>query len=154
MPQSIPFQWRTLVVLLLIVSTFDATEVEVTLLEPSGIDRVAWPVSSGIPLAQGALRDPQASALYTADGIELPLQTEALARWPDGSIRWLLLDFQIDLKVKEKKTLTLRAELPLRQHREARTPVDSVPTFLVGRRTMSENHAGHRVYRDRDSRSA
>ena len=31
--------------------------------------------------------------LYTP----IPLQTEALAHWPDGSVRWLLLDFQIDL---------------------------------------------------------
>jgi hypothetical protein len=39
---------------------------------------------------------------------EIPLQTESLARWPDGSIRWLLLDFQIDLAAKQKKALTLR----------------------------------------------
>ena len=38
----------------------------------------------------------------------MPLQTESLARWPDGSVRWLLLDFQIDLAAKQKKTLTLR----------------------------------------------
>ena len=41
-------------------------------------------------------------------GVEIPLQTETLARWPDGSIRWLLLDFQIDLAAREKKSLTLR----------------------------------------------
>ena len=41
-------------------------------------------------------------------GGEVPLQTETLARWPDGSVRWLLLDFQIDLAAKQKKTLTLR----------------------------------------------
>ena len=25
-------------------------------------------------------------------------QTQALAKWPDGSVKWLLLDSQIDLK--------------------------------------------------------
>jgi hypothetical protein len=59
-------------------------------------------------LAQGVLRDDQAAALFDECGKEIPLQTESLARWPDGSIRWLLLDFQIDLAAKQKKTLTLR----------------------------------------------
>ena len=85
-----------------------AGEVRLTVEEPSGVARQQWPVSSGIPLAQGALRDERAAALFDAAGKELPLQSESLARWPDGSIRWLLLDFQIDLAARDKKTLTLR----------------------------------------------
>ena len=85
-----------------------AGEVRLTVEEPSGVSRQQWPVSSGIPLAQGALRDERAAALFDAAGKEMPLQSESLARWPDGSIRWLLLDFQIDLAAREKKTLTLR----------------------------------------------
>src|SRR5262249_26448261 len=29
-------------------------------------------------------------------GAAVPLQAQPLARWPDGSVRWLLLDFQAD----------------------------------------------------------
>ncbi len=85
-----------------------AKEVRLSVEEPSGVLRQQWPVTSGIPLAQGALCDDQAAALFDPSGREMPLQTETLARWPDGSVRWLLLDFQIDLAAREKKTLVLR----------------------------------------------
>ncbi len=85
-----------------------SAEVPLTVEEPAGVARQAWPVTSGVPLAQGALNDDQAAALFDAAGGEVPLQTEALARWPDGSVRWLLLDFQIDLAAGERKSLTLR----------------------------------------------
>ncbi|MHC4402805.1 MAG: exo-rhamnogalacturonan lyase family protein [Planctomycetota bacterium] len=86
----------------------DAGTVELTVEEPSGVERRGWPVTSGIPLAEGGLKNPNACALFTADGTELPLQTEALARWPDGSVRWLLLDFQVDLAPNQAKSLSLR----------------------------------------------
>ena len=81
--------------------------VKLTVTEPSGVARKGWPVTSGIPFAQGALRDHEASALFGPDGKQMPLQTEVLATWPDGSVRWLLLDFQVDLKLNEKKVFEL-----------------------------------------------
>lgn len=89
-------------------ATIGANEVRLTVAEPSGVPRGQWPVTSGIPLAQGALLDDQAVALFDLSGREILLQTETLARWPDGSVRWLLLDFQVDLAAHEKKTLALR----------------------------------------------
>ncbi|MEA1951419.1 MAG: hypothetical protein U9N87_08545, partial [Planctomycetota bacterium] len=82
--------------------------VEIAVEEPTGVARQSWPVTSGIPLAAGQLQEQKAAALFAEDGRELPLQTEALARWPDGSVRWLLLDFQVDLQAKQKRTLMLR----------------------------------------------
>jgi len=84
------------------------TDVKLTVEEPSGVQRLTWPVTSGVPLIQGVLDDDKAAALFDPDGRQMPLQTEVLARWPDGSIRWLLLDFQIDLAAQEKQTLVLR----------------------------------------------
>src|SRR5262245_51283537 len=83
-------------------------EIMVTVADPAGVRRSGWPVTSGVPLARGALRDLRAVALFSADGREVPLQVDALSRWPDGSVRWLLLDFQVDLKVGEKQPFTLR----------------------------------------------
>jgi len=95
--------------LLLLVGRAEAgTDVKLTVEEPSGVQRTAWPVTSGIPMAQGALEDDKAAALFDTAGGQVPLQTEVLARWPDGSIRWLLLDFQVDLAANERKTLILR----------------------------------------------
>ncbi len=72
------------------------------------MSRKHWPVTSGIPFARGELADAAAAALFSGDGKEIALQTEALSRWPDGSVRWLLLDFLIDLAAHEKKTVLLR----------------------------------------------
>ena len=84
-----------------------SAEIHLTIQEPSNIERVQWPVTSGIPFAQGALSNAESTALFDTAGREWPLQTEALAKWPDGSIRWLLLDFVVDLQARERKTLVL-----------------------------------------------
>ncbi len=76
--------------------------------EPSGVARKSWPVTSGVPFVRGSLKDAHAVALFSGDEKEIPLQAEVLARWPDGSVRWLLLDFQVDLAAKEKKQFVLR----------------------------------------------
>lgn len=98
----------TLLLLCWMVAAGWAGELKLTVVEPTGVDRNQWPVTSGIPLAAGALRDEQASLLVDETGRELPLQTEVLARWPDGSIRWLLLDFAVDLDVGQQRTFVLR----------------------------------------------
>ena len=81
-----------------------SADVKLTVEEPAGAARQAWPVTSGIPFAEGELKDPQAVALLGDDGKRGPLQTEVLARWPDGSIRWLLADFQVDLRRASART--------------------------------------------------
>ena len=90
--------YLVLLLLTLLPNATQSAEIRLTVSEPSQIARPSWPVTSGVPLARGALRDPSHAALYDQAGNRLPLQTEALTRWPDGSIRWLLLDFPIDLQ--------------------------------------------------------
>ncbi len=51
------------------------------------------PVTGGVPLAEGTAPTGTAFRLLDAEGRAVPLQTEPLARWKDGSVRWLLLDF-------------------------------------------------------------
>ena len=85
----------------------DAGEVRLSVDEPTGVGRQGWPVTSGVPLARGALGDERSAALDGEDGREIPLQATALSRWPDGSIRWLLLDFSCDLKASQKKNFVL-----------------------------------------------
>ena len=55
------------------------------------------PVTTGIPVARGVLREASGLALYDAHDRQLPIQTQVLQSWPDGSIRWLLLDTQVSL---------------------------------------------------------
>lgn len=51
------------------------------------------PVTVGVPLAKGWLTHTGKLCLVDDESQAVPLQTEVLARWPDGSVKWLLLDF-------------------------------------------------------------
>ena len=58
---------------------------------------VAWPVSGGIPLPKGALYSESRARLLDSRGKERSAWIEALSRWSDGSIRWLLVEFVAEL---------------------------------------------------------
>ena len=63
------------------------------------VERVAdAPVTAGIAWPRGALRKTDSLRLLDRGGRELPLQVCTLARWPDGSVQWTLLDFQAALR--------------------------------------------------------
>jgi hypothetical protein len=51
------------------------------------------PVTTGVPWPRGALADVRRLVLRDASGRAVPLQARALDRWPDGSVRWALLDW-------------------------------------------------------------
>ena len=56
------------------------------------------PISAGVPFPSGALGSPGQIRLLDKRRQEIPLQARTLARWPDGSVRWALLDFTGDGK--------------------------------------------------------
>ena len=122
--------WRSILVSLLALhaSTMQGKSVELTVAEPTGVPRAGWPVTSGIPLAQGELRRHTQAALLNSSGDEIPLQTEVLSRWPDGSIRWLLVDFQTDLAPNETQQFTLQYGPQVRRAWSTQPPlVNSTP---------------------------
>lgn len=90
-----------------------ALDVALTVNEPAGVARRGWPVTSGVPVARGELREAGGVALRGPDGADVPVQTDVLARWPDGSVRWLLVDFQADLRAKETKAFRLHDGSPV-----------------------------------------
>ncbi|MFN0196954.1 MAG: hypothetical protein ACKVT0_09415 [Planctomycetaceae bacterium] len=92
----------------LFLGTTSTVEIPLTIVEPSGISRTSWPVTSGIPLSQGTVFETTHLALFDAEGVSVPLQTTILSRWKDGSAKWVLLDFQTDLKPSEEKPFMLR----------------------------------------------
>jgi hypothetical protein len=53
-----------------------------------------FPITSGMPFPKGVVGSDQQLRLIDSNGNERPLQTETLARWDDGSLKWVLLDFQ------------------------------------------------------------
>ena len=73
--------------------------------------RLPWalerePVTVGVPFPPSALAEADEACLFDG-GRELYCQRQVLATWPDGSVRWLLLDFQVDLPAGAPKALLL-----------------------------------------------
>lgn len=58
-----------------------------------------WPVTLGVPLPKQTLWDKDQARVVGADGKEIPSQRAVTATWTKGgSIRWLLLDFVVDVR--------------------------------------------------------
>ena len=67
---------------------------EILVREGAGLERRREPVRVSVPFARGELADPQGVGLADPQGTPLPVQLQALSRWKDGSVQWLLCDFQ------------------------------------------------------------
>lgn len=70
--------------------------------EDEGVARIAEPVSGGIPLPRGAVRDPAELVVLDPAGSPVPCQAHQLGiGWPDGSLKWVLIQFQASVAPKE-----------------------------------------------------
>jgi len=58
--------------------------------------QILRPVTGGVPLAEGAAPEGAKFVLHDENGKSVPCQSSLLARWKDGSARWVLLDFQAE----------------------------------------------------------
>lgn len=73
-----------------------------------GGQRRAEPVTAGIPLPKGLVRSTSDVDLVAPSRPDAPLQGRVLDRWADGSIRWLLLDFQVDAVAGRPDPIAIR----------------------------------------------
>jgi len=69
----------------------------------------AQPVTIGVPWPKGLLRAASAISLRHADGHLIPMVSNVLNRWPDGSVQWTLLDFASDFDPGEEKRFIVAA---------------------------------------------
>jgi hypothetical protein len=91
------------------------------------IHRQQFPVTGGIPLPRGVLNEGDLSRLIllSPDSQRIPVQFAAIGKWPDASIKWLLMDFQSTqdagstAQYKLKMAETMVDDLPLLAHEEA-----------------------------------
>ena len=81
--------------------------IELTASEPSNVFREAFPLSVGVPFAKGVLKANQPVALVNQADDAVPLQSRVMETHNDGSIRWLLLDYQADFEPLKDSTYTL-----------------------------------------------
>ena len=88
-------------------STVSAIDVPLTVVNREAAAIAGAPITTGVPFARGVLRDSQ-QVRITRSGSEIPSQFLPTAYWPDGSIRWLLVDFQTDLTASGSSQVTLQ----------------------------------------------
>jgi hypothetical protein len=62
-----------------------------------------------VPLPEGLLRDPDQACLRDTTGAAVPIQTRPVARWADGSIKILLVNFPARLDAKGGQAFVLQA---------------------------------------------
>ena len=70
------------------------------------------PVTVGVPVPAGLVDNPAYVALDDDQGRPVSLQARPIDHWPDGSIRWLLRDFQITGGVVPQRRYMLRVGEP------------------------------------------
>ncbi|NLC58598.1 MAG: hypothetical protein GX774_17335 [Armatimonadetes bacterium] len=99
----------------------------------AGVAGAGWPVTSGVPFPQGILHREGPLALSRA-GEALPLQWQPLTFWPDGSVKWALLDFQTALAPDEQAAyeLTIGPASPPPAQRVRAAKRDGVVTIDTG----------------------
>ena len=84
-----------------------AVEVELTVREVAKVARRPGIVTSGVPFARGAVRDVSRLSV-SIGGKTVPAQFIKTVPWPDGSVRWALMDCQLDLPAGGQVQLTIR----------------------------------------------
>jgi len=73
------------------------------------------PVSIGVPFPEGAVSN-QACLQLMSNGQPVQFNTTQLANWPDGSIKWLLLDFQADVGANDESLYQLESDNSVDKH--------------------------------------
>ena len=86
--------------------TFD---VELSAYEPANVDRKRFPLTVGVPFAPGVLSESDSIAIENIDGSLRPVQKRVTETHKDGSVRWLLVDYQTDMKPLQFNTCRLHA---------------------------------------------
>ena len=76
-----------------------AFDVELSAYEPANVDRKRFPLTVGVPFAPGVLSESDSVAIENIDGSLRPVQKRVTETHKDGSVRWLLVDYQADMKL-------------------------------------------------------
>jgi hypothetical protein len=83
------------------------SSIPVRVSEVGGIRRTQFPVTARIPFPRGVFRDP-ANIRLLSNQTEVPGQAIAETRWPDGSVQFLSLDFNVTIGPNESQTYSLQ----------------------------------------------
>jgi len=97
-----------LAVYVLIAGNARALEVKLLVQDPAKVTRANDPVTTGVPFARGAVKDVDRLSVRLAGDKIIPAQFLKLVPWDDGSVRWALMDCQVNIPAGGKTELVLR----------------------------------------------
>lgn len=81
-------------------------DVNISIQECEGIGRNREPVTLGIPFKSGHVW-PEDRFVLTRGGERYPVQNITQSLWPDGSVKWTLVDFQADVEKNMTESFSL-----------------------------------------------
>ena len=93
---------------LCLVAEMSALEIPLYIDETAGVGRREEPVSTGVPLSRGSAVRLDQLNVRTSTGESVPAQFRALSRWPDDSLKWVLVDFQAEVEASGRAVYILR----------------------------------------------
>ena len=111
--------------------------------ETTGIRRTRYPVNARVPFPQGAVAEADQVRLLVGDG-EVPAQFAAGSRWPDGSVQWLRVDFNVSIGPEETRSYRVEYGPGVRTDAEpgrGLALVEDVDAVQVGRVRFSKTAA-------------
>jgi len=84
----------------------------ILLTEPAGIFREKEPLRLGVPFAKSAVFDETELRVVDKSGSLLPFQAKVLERWPNRSLKWVLVESMVDLEAgaQEQIFVDVRSE--------------------------------------------
>jgi len=84
-------------------------QLKLTVHNHGNTERSSWPVTQGVPFPDGELKYGTPVRVVAEDGTPVPTQSRCLATWNSDMkyVKWLLVDFQADLKADKPETLYL-----------------------------------------------
>ncbi len=126
----------------------ETNRVKLTVENVGGVERVAWPVTQGVPFAEGGLERGAPVRLVTPEGESLPAQATCLTTWREDlkHVKWLLVDFQIDLAPDQTREVFLEYGPGV----TATVPDQTVKVERIESRTRIDTGAMQVEFRPRD----
>lgn len=79
--------------------------------ERSGLSRKREPVRVGVPLPRGSVLEVEEVEFCDVDGQPTDHQFRVLARWPDRSVKWILIDALLDVEAHTSPLYRLRRRI-------------------------------------------
>lgn len=90
------------------IQAAESFNIRLTVEERLGVGRLNEPVTSGVPLPMGVLKDVSRLVLLDSNGKPVPAQFGVATRWwEDGSVKWVHVDFPASVPAGGIATFTL-----------------------------------------------